>query len=287
MSEARRLTDSETRRLADSNEKLHALCSASGASRWLLCPGSIWACAQVEPETPSKYAEEGIKAHALAEHILNEVTHRQWRECLKDDWGVTPVDLLWADKIRAEYTEEMIKAVVSYIEWVVIEKVEFDSPPEIQIETKLVLNETMQMFGTADLAMIGLKGGEDCGVVMDFKYGKTRVSTTANPQLAYYACALRRTAKKRLKRVKVAVVQPRIKNGIDWVEYSEEHLDEWENILIKAADKAILQIAEEPGKREFEAGNHCKYCRGISLCPLKNKAPGPEEGLEFYGIDSK
>jgi len=47
----------------------HAVLSASGASRWIACPGSIRMSKGIT-RTTSKYAEEGIAAHELAEHCI-------------------------------------------------------------------------------------------------------------------------------------------------------------------------------------------------------------------------
>ena len=47
----------------------HAILSASSSSRWLACPPSARINAELS-ETTSIYAEEGTKAHALAEKTL-------------------------------------------------------------------------------------------------------------------------------------------------------------------------------------------------------------------------
>ena len=46
--------------------EVHAKLSASGAKKWMNCPGSILLESQVE-ERPSEYAAEGTTAHALGE----------------------------------------------------------------------------------------------------------------------------------------------------------------------------------------------------------------------------
>ena len=45
---------------------VHAKLSASGAKKWLACPGSILMEAKV-PDRVSAYAAEGTNAHALGE----------------------------------------------------------------------------------------------------------------------------------------------------------------------------------------------------------------------------
>lgn len=45
---------------------VHAKLSASGAKKWIACPGSVLLEASVQ-DKPSAYATEGTNAHALGE----------------------------------------------------------------------------------------------------------------------------------------------------------------------------------------------------------------------------
>ena len=49
----------------------HAILSASSSSRWLACPPSA-RIAAAYPDRSSSYAEEGTRAHALAEDALTQ-----------------------------------------------------------------------------------------------------------------------------------------------------------------------------------------------------------------------
>lgn len=67
----------------------HALLSASGAHRWLLCTPS----AQLEqkfPASTSAYAEEGTVAHALAElttrYFLGELDEVSYENQIKSEF---------------------------------------------------------------------------------------------------------------------------------------------------------------------------------------------------------
>ena len=50
--------------------RAHAVLSASGAYRWLVCTPSARMEEQFKDES-SSYAEEGTRAHAYAEYLLN------------------------------------------------------------------------------------------------------------------------------------------------------------------------------------------------------------------------
>ena len=59
----------EVIQLEQPTEPAHARLSASGAHRWMRCAGSLQLEEQF-PESTSAYAEEGTRAHDLAEKCL-------------------------------------------------------------------------------------------------------------------------------------------------------------------------------------------------------------------------
>lgn len=250
--------------------KKHSVCSASSASRWLACPGSLWAISHAKKlglvdDKSSIYAEEGTKCHEVAESLLRRYLERDPRE--KAFYDFVP-------------SEEMLTAADFYVGKVIEEIAQFDSSPHIKIESTLTLDTDMSMFGTADCAITGHIRQQATGIILDLKYGKSRVVAEDNPQLAFYACAMRKTSMKNLQRVKVIIVQPRIKDPITEVSYSFIELMEWEKKLLNGADRALNQFIA-PAKRQFNIGSHCKWCNGLPVCPAKNKKPDSSEGLEF------
>lgn len=236
-------------------ERKHALCSASSAERWLECPGSV-SLSMTVPEPPtSPYALEGTRAHEFSEVILHE-----WIKCnytLSDEF-------LEACKAK---DEEMYGYVMQYVHACAEEAMAFDSTPTIKIEQRLTFNEDMAMFGTADFIATGLRDGKPMGVIVDLKYGKgKKVKTEDNPQLAYYAVALKKCSKKSLSSVKVRIVQPRIGDVSTSVTYSSEELKTWEDKLTMGAEEA-LWMAGKAKSPIYKEGSWCWFCPAKSVCP--------------------
>lgn len=243
----------------------HALCSASGAERWLNCPGSVCMSQGLPEVPPGPAALEGTRCHELAERILKE-----W---LRNGRNLY---LGFVDSLRPEYADteiptgdgrmwSMVDYAMTYVNVCIERAWGFDRKDvPVRIEQRLVLDEGMKMFGTADLLITGPKQGEDVGEILDLKYGKKKVKADS-PQFAYYACALRKTSTKKLKRIKVTAVQPRLDEFYSELEYDHTALDAWEQRLILGAEKALMQAAIK--KPELNVGSWCWFCPARSVCP--------------------
>ncbi len=231
----------------------HALCSASSSHRWLNCSGSVALCREV-PKRTSIYAEEGTKAHEVAEIVLSEILE------------------IKTDKVMTEIPEEMFLNIKKYISFVQGKAKEFDKEPIIRIEKKLTLYKDLNMWGTADVVMVGIKDGAYHGKVIDLKYGKTPVEALNNPQLSYYGAALIKTAQEQkpgvlLDSVEVSIYQPRIDKPVRGFNYTHADLMAWIGVLTRGAEKAIYQVIGIT-PREFKKGDWCKWCDAKSKCPL-------------------
>jgi predicted RecB family nuclease len=239
--------------------RLHALCSASGSERWIACPGSVGLSLKVPEPPTSPAAAEGTAAHELSEVILHEWLKRHM--CIENDFPE------FLKGLREKHDPEMFDYVMQYVEVCFDEVAQFGADPAVRIEQRLTFSEDMKMFGTADFLATGVVNGVSTGVIVDLKYGKgKKVKTTDNPQLAYYAVALKLTSKRKLERVKVKVVQPRMEHfsGEQW--YTVEELDHWHLKLSMAAESALMMAggAKTPAYKE---GSWCWFCPGKSICP--------------------
>lgn len=265
----------------------HALCSASGAERWLNCPGSLSLSQTVPEPEPSEYAKEGTRAHELAERIL-----KHWEE---SDRSIVPG---FVDSLRPEFEDteaptgdgrmwSMVDYVMTYVNLCLDEVAGFDAPPAVKVEHRLTLNAELSMFGTLDFVATGKQKGVWTGKIVDLKYGKGKVvKTEDNPQLIYYACALKRNSKKPLDQVKVRVVQPRISKFFSDAWYSEADLREWTKKLETGAERAVSQLmGVKP--RELKRGGWCWFCPAKGVCPEMDKARAAQAADDFAAdIDS-
>lgn len=160
----------------------HALLSASGAHRWLLCTPS----AQLEqkfPASTSAYAEEGTVAHALAElttrYFLGELDEVAYENQIKSEF-----------EPNSYYNAEMRECAVAYAKFVTGRLAEAKKTcPDAMIilETRLDFSKYVPGgFGTGDCVIIA----EPILDVIDFKYGKGhRVEAEDNPQMQLYGLA--------------------------------------------------------------------------------------------------
>lgn len=223
--------------------KKHNLFSASAASRWLACPGSIQLSVKALPARESEYAAEGTKAHAILEALL------------KDDLDVTmdvPAEMF-------EHASEAAKTIRAM------------QPPgaELYSETKCRLAWIHEdMGGTTDAAIVEPYGKL---IVVDFKYGGIPVDPKDNPQLISYALAIAHEHDYEFTSVELVVIQPRAldveENGAvkSWTT-DIETLKAW-SVRFKSAARAAF--ANNP---PTVAGEHCKYCPAATICPtLRDK----------------
>lgn len=258
----------------------HALCSASSAERWLNCRGSIGMCLEAPPQPQSPYAAEGQRAHEVAEAAAKHLIAT--RALPHDDWW-TELGRLHPDATeRDERGDTMLDHVRSYVALLAEELLRFDASPALSAHTevRLVLDEERSLFGTADFIATGHIRGEPVGLVVDFKYGKgLAVRADMNPQLLFYACALRRNSKKELKRVRTAVVQPRLDAWWSAYTYDRQQLVGWEAVFKHEAHQAMLQAMTK--EYELTPGAHCRFCPAKGGCSAHAKHLAEQTALDF------
>lgn len=211
----------------------HAKLSASGAHRWMACPGSVAAEAGL-PDGSSVYAAEGTAAHSLAE------------DCIRN--GKNPFDLVGV-------SVEMAEAVQQYLEYIQY------LPGTVEVEQRVKFDRWVPNgFGTVDAVSV------HDGVihVVDLKYGKgVRVEAEGNRQLMLYALGAydERCLLDDITEAVLVIVQPRLDHISEWRLPIADLLAFGEEAQA-AAKRALSRDAERiPGESQ------CRFCKAKPTCP--------------------
>lgn len=225
----------------------HARCSASSSARWIACPRSA-VLNDEATDRGSPYALEGTEAHSLCEYLLNKALGRP---------AQAPMSQL------THYSQEMLDCAEGYRDFVmeqVAEAQKLCHDPFIGIEQRLNFSRWVpEGFGTGDCVIIA----DDLLQITDYKHGLgVLVSATENSQLMCYALGALDTFGMlyNIKLVRLTIYQPRREN-VDFWEISTEKLLKWADTVLAPA--ARLAVA---GKGEFQAGDHCKFCKVRATC---------------------
>ncbi|HCB2856827.1 DUF2800 domain-containing protein [Klebsiella aerogenes] len=219
---------------------VHARLSPSSAHRWMRCPGSL-ALESTQPDKSSAFAEEGTRAHELAEKILNGrlqgFEHQGGIDPEMHDYVLRYVDAVWT---LAEGNELMVEQRVDFSHIVGVEN----------------------SFGTADAVVV--VGNEL--QIHDLKYGRgVQVDAEQNEQLQLYALgALEQfNLLYDFDSVRLFIHQPRLNHVSEWA-LSVEELEAFGQRAQEAAANVIVMfnIAE---------------CEGVNTLPLENFTPGEKQ----------
>ena len=242
---------------------IHAKLSASGAAKWLNCPGSI----SLESEFPDKSspeADEGTMAHALGElkinHALENITTNQFvRRCNKlareNNYESIPADM-------QEYTD----AYCDYVMEMYNRHKESCTDTTIAVEKRLDFSDYAPGgFGTGDCVIVS-NGVLD---IVDLKYGKgILVTATDNPQLRLYALGALAEYDYLydINSVRCTIFQPR-KDNISESTVSVDELKEWGKMVKQKVELALSADAE------CKAGEYCDshFCKARAVCRAYNE----------------
>lgn len=234
-------------------ERTHAVLSASGAHRWLLCTPSARLEEQF-PDTTSDAAKEGTLAHELAEMKLRH--YFQTKEFGKRKYNAEVKKLkteeLWQDEMDG-YTE-------IYKDYIKTLALSFPAEPYSAIEKRVDFSQYVpDGFGTADCILLS---GNTLHVI-DLKYGKgVPVSAEENPQMMLYALGAYQEYSflYDIRSIHLVIIQPRLDSISEW-ECSLGELLEFAEYVKERAKLAIN------GEGEFCPGEkQCRFCRAKAKC---------------------
>lgn len=234
---------------------VHARLSPSSAHRWMRCPGSL-ALESTQPDKSSAFAEEGTRAHELAEKILNGrlqgFEHQGGTDPEMHDYVLRYVDAVWT---LAEGNELMVEQRVDFSHIVGVEN----------------------SFGTADAVVI--VGNEL--QIHDLKYGRgVQVDAEQNEQLQLYALgALEQfNLLYDFDSIRLFIHQPRLNHVSEWA-LSVEELEAFGQRAQEAAANVIVMfnIAECDGVNTLPLENftpgekQCRFCKASAICTAREQ----------------
>lgn len=246
----------------------HALLSASGAHRWMVCTKSPRLEESMEEET-SFYAEEGTFAHELAElkiakeaGFISKQKYANRLKKLRQD-PLFNKDMEQATEVHKDFCMERFNEARAKTKDAVI-----------MLEQRLDFSPWVpEGFGTSDTTIITDKTLE----IIDLKYGKgIAVSAIENPQMKLYALgAINQFGfLYDLETVVMTISQPRL-DSISSYEMSVDELLDWAETMVKP--KADIAFK---GEGDFIAGEHCRFCKVKATCRAR-----AEENLKLACLD--
>lgn len=228
----------------------HSPLGASGASRFIACPGSV-TLSRGHTDEESDHAALGTAAHWLAESCL--ITNSEaWKFIGAGTPGGIVVD------------REMANAVQVYVDF--ITRLGGRGGREF-IEYRFHCPDLHALYyGTIDYALV--LGQDRVLTVVDYKHGAgIVVEAENNPQIMYYAAGIMETLDlwHAIDSIRCVIVQPRgfhYKGPIREWTISTEDLDVWLAYeLVPAMERALVST-------ETVSGEHCRFCPARSYaCP--------------------
>jgi uncharacterized protein DUF2800 len=237
---------------------LHAELPPSGADRWMTCPGSV-VLSEGMPESASEYADEGTRAHAMAEKwLLAHFARKGETPAFK-----TPEEIEMAKYVKS-YIDECVRLVTKGV--------------SVFTEKKVAINQ--DVYGTADF--IAWQPTTSILHIRDLKYGAgVAVDVCRNTQLRIYALAALMTMKLPATVISIGIVQPRYDHPDGTVRVVDfdvsELLDLHADILDAVGRVGVAKSTK--GSKDWEekylvpSEKGCRWCPAAPKCPaLKTKA---------------
>lgn len=230
----------------------HAYLSASASHRWLACPPSAKLCANILDQA-SEYAQQGTDCHELCAYLVEKALDRD---------VIDPTEnLTYYDAEMQNCAEEYRNYVLEQIE----AAKEFCKDPQVMIEQRLDFSRWVENgFGTGDCVIVA----DEVLQIIDYKHGLGILVSAGddeyggNSQMMCYALGALEVFGDiyDINKIKMTIFQPR-RNNISTYTISKEYLLKWaDEVLAPTAQLAYV------GKGEFNAGDHCTFCKVKATC---------------------
>ena len=230
----------------------HAYLSASASHRWLACPPSAKLCANILDQA-SEYAQQGTDCHELCAYLVEKALGRD---------VIDPTEnLTYYDAEMQNCAEEYRNYILEQIEAVK----EFCKDAQVMIEQRLDFSRWVENgFGTGDCVIVA----DEILQIIDYKHGLGILVSAGdnehgcNSQMMCYALGALEVFGDiyDINQIKMTIFQPR-RDNISTYTISKENLLKWaDEVLAPTAQLAYV------GKGEFNAGDHCTFCKVKATC---------------------
>ena len=230
----------------------HAYLSASASHRWLACPPSAKLCANILDQA-SEYAQQGTDCHELCAYLVEKALGK---------------DVIDPTENLTYYNAEMQNCAEEYRNYI-LEQIEaakeFCKDPQVMIEQRLDFSRWVENgFGTGDCVIVA----DEVLQIIDYKHGLGILVSAGddehggNSQMMCYALGALEVFGDiyDINQIKMTIFQPR-RDNISTYTISKENLLKWaDEVLAPTAKLAYI------GKGEFNAGDHCTFCKVKSTC---------------------
>lgn len=240
----------------------HSKFSASAASRWLACPGSI-ALSEGKPDNTSGYAAWGSVAHSIADKslVLGETANEFIGSKFSQDGYLITVD------------QEMVDCVQTYL----------DNLHEMTAGADLFESETRTNYASwlhvdADLAW----GTADATAVLgtelqvhDLKTGHgVEVDAQGNEQMMLYAGGKLLEMEALgidIETVRLVIHQPRVRKAPSEATVTRDELVQWLTGTARSGAASVQVASNNVGTPRWDEtflrpGDHCRWCRAKPTC---------------------
>ena len=230
----------------------HAYLSASASHKWLACPPSAKLCANILDQA-SEYAQQGTDCHELCAYLVEKALGRD---------VIDPTEnLTYYDAEMQNCAEEYRNYILEQIEAIK----EFCKDPQVMIEQRLDFSRWVENgFGTGDCVIVA----DEILQIIDYKHGLGILVSAGdnehggNSQMMCYALGALEVFGDiyDINQIKMTIFQPR-RDNISTYTISKENLLKWaDEVLAPTAQLAYV------GKGEFNAGDHCTFCKVKATC---------------------
>lgn len=263
----------------------HARYSPSSMERLVHCNVSAFLAAGM-PSEETEYSTEGTRAHELAELYLEKRLDQNKKpipECAKD--GIAFDAAMHRHcKCYANYCHAVVKDFLT-------------QPHSWFIERRLVLDEDLDIWGTADFVFVYKdKKGSWHLILIDFKYGVgKKVVAEENWQLGTYSLAGLTTfegeqAQEKFVDVDTHIFQPRSEhNSVPQLYDRQELIDFYAPKILEAVKRSEVWfnenfVSNEDIEKYQKAGNHCQFCRAKGICKAYANYHGVGNVLKLLGL---